>query len=196
MYEYLKGNLVEANSISAILDVRGIGYKILIPVHLVGKISLGKEICFFISFIVREDAHSLYGFIEKNERDLFEKLVSISGIGPKTALSIIGHLPLAILTHAIKNNHLPTLTQVPGIGKKTAERLLLELRDKISSFSTTDKGGIVDAASSKLSDALSALINLGYSPTIAKGAIDKAMKDLPEECDLPTLISHALKKRA
>jgi holliday junction DNA helicase RuvA len=191
MYEYLCGKLQEITTSYAIIDINGIGYKITIPIHLFGKLSLNTTILFFTYLVIKEDSHILYGFEDKNERNFFEKLIHISGIGPKTALSLIGHLPLPLFSEAIEGHQVATLTKVPGIGKKTAERLLLELKGKIPSF--CEKTQKQNLNHQKLSDALAALINLGYSQTLARKAIDKALLELPQECDLPSIISFALK---
>lgn len=195
MYEYLKGELVEITEHFVVIDVKGIGYKVFIPLHLYGTLSLGKEILFFTHFVVKEEEHQLYGFLNKTERTLFEKLIEISGIGPKTALNIIGHLPLPLFQQAVHANHVKTFTQIPGIGKKTAERLLLELRDKQflqKEFSAQEKHSL---GSTKLVDALSALTNLGFSHVVAREAIDKAVKELPKDSDLETLITYILKNK-
>lgn len=192
MYDYFRGPLIEVNSSIAVIDIHGIGYKLFIPAHLSEKLPpIGSEITLYTYHVVREDAQNLYGFFEKNERDLFEKLLSISGIGPKTALNIIGHLPLPLFTKAVQRNDIATFTKVPGIGKKTAERLLLELRGKLDDFHYE-----IDVPIKKISDAEKALINLGYTRNLARKALEKAMKELPEECDLSTLISFALKNKS
>jgi len=220
MYEYLRGKLIEASGLCptdapnemskrhrneslaksattsyAIIETGGIGYKILLPIHLLDKLQIGKEALFFTFLVIKEDAHQLYGFLDRRERELFETLIGISGIGPKTALSIIGHLPLPLFAKAVQTNHIATFTQVPGIGKKTAERLLLELRGK--SFFEKENASLFETnvEPKKLLDALNALTNLGYNQAIARSAIDKALQELPAEYDLPTLISQALKSR-
>lgn len=193
MYEYIKGTLTEVTDTFAVIDVKGIGYKCLIPVHLSSKIAqIGSEVTLYTSFIVREDSQTLYGFLEKKERALFEKLLTISGIGPKTSLNLIGHLPLPLFMKAIQRNDLLTFTKVPGIGKKTGERLLLELRGKLDDMTYIEEA----PSSKKLYDAEKALINLGYSRNLAKKALDKATAELPEECELSALIAHALKNKS
>lgn len=190
MFEYLKGQLIETTENTAILDINGIGYKIFIPIHLFGKLCVNKEIMFFVSLVIREDAHTLFGFQDKQERDLFETLLNVSGIGPKSALNLIGHLPLPLFSQAIITNHVPTLTKVPGIGKKTAERLLLELKGK-----TIFTGISASSPLQKINDALSALLQLGVSPSSARSSLDKVLKENPE-ADVSTLISLALKAKS
>ena len=119
MYEYMKGKLVEASPSKATIDIGGIGYCLLIPLSNYSHLPpLGSEILFYVSLIIREDAHTLYGFLSRTERTLFEKLTSISGIGPKTALTLIGHLEPHDLQLAISQANVALLCKVPGIGKK------------------------------------------------------------------------------
>jgi Holliday junction DNA helicase RuvA len=141
---------------------------------------------------VREDAQTLYGFIGKQERDLFELLLTISGIGPKTALGIVGHMEMGPFQRAVTTGDTRLLSKLPGIGKKTAERLVLEMRDKF----TGKKGKIapVDLGHSLLSDAVNALMNLGYNPLDSQEAVQEALKEQSEEKDLGRLISLALQK--
>jgi len=198
MYAYIKGILVEASPTSTIIDVGGIGYKIHVPASVFNRLpQTGSEAILYTSFVVRELAQTLYGFTMPHERDFFEALMSVTGIGPKIALALIGHMPLGELQRAIVNEDTATITRVPGIGKKGAERLIIEMRDKVhvptsrpgelASYSQSDpKGQMVN-------DAMSALINLGYNQATAQKAIKKSIKDLPESIDLSALIANALK---
>ena len=131
MFEYIKGSLKDLTPEKAILETAGLGYKILIPLSVYSNL-LGKEsdIKLYISAVYREDSQRLFGFLSKDQRDLFEKICDISGIGPKIALIIIGHLDETALYLSIQNQDVKSLTRVPGLGKKTAERLIIELKDK------------------------------------------------------------------
>ncbi len=191
MYEFIKGTLVEMTPQHAVVDVGGVGYKILIPISAFGKgPTLNSEAVFYTSFVVRENFQGLYGFLEKEERNLFEILIGLSGIGPKTALNLIGHLPLNEFQNAIVTENCKTFSTVPGIGKKTAERLIVDLKGKILKFSSKLK-----PSSQKMGDAVSALMNLGYNSTSAESAVKNALKELSEEADLSLLIASALKKK-
>lgn len=185
MYEYIKGTLTDYNAIYAVIETGGVGYKILIPVNL--NLILGKQTLLYTSWVVRETFSQLFGFLEKEERNLFELLLSFSGIGPKTALSIIGHLSRDDLQQAVISNNVSQLTKIPGIGKKTAERLMVDLKGKLNKSSTPF------ASSQKIQDATYALINLGYSQDLANQSIRSALDEVSNECDLSTLISAALK---
>jgi len=144
-------------------------------------------------FIVREDSNTLFGFLTQDSRDLFEKLITVSGIGPKSGLALIGHLDLADFHSAIASSNVRLISKTPGIGKKTAERLIIEMKDRvpnknISSPITNMHGNTL------LSDAVGALIHLGYSPIHSQRAVQKAIDENNQEKDLGTLISLSLTK--
>src|ERR1700733_4153894 len=122
MYEFIKGILIEVNEHYAVLDVKGVGYKLLTPNTLHEKcLPCSQEMLFYTSYVVRENSIALYGFLQKEERNLFDLLISLSGIGPKTALNIIGHFSLPDFQGAIASKNVNLLSKIPGIGKKTAE---------------------------------------------------------------------------
>lgn len=199
MYAYLKGVLVSANASQVIVDINGIGYVLFIPHRVLEQLPfIGQPVQFYTTFVVREFAHSLYGFINEHERDVFEVLMNITGIGPKLALSLIGHLTLPALQEAIAVQDLRTLCKVPGVGKKTAERLIVELKDKLAhllQFDMTDYAAVKmkDPKNQNLQDAILALINLGYTQSVAQKAVKQSLKELSEEADLAGLITMSLK---
>lgn len=197
MYAYLKGRLVEANSSSVVVDVQGVGYSLFIPCRLMGDLpTLGENVQFFTSFVVRELSQSLYGFLSSQERDVFEALINVTGIGPKLGLSLIGHLTFDQLYSAVSSQDFPTLCKVPGVGKKTAERLVVELKDKLPALiplHATIALAIPHSKPQHVQDAMLALINLGYNQNSAQKALKQTLKDLPEEADLALLITTALK---
>jgi Holliday junction DNA helicase RuvA len=196
MIEYIKGILVESSPMKTVIEVGGMGYAILIPLSNYSKLpSIGEKVCLFISMVIREDSHKYYGFLTSQERDLFETLTDVSGIGPKTALALLGHLEATDLQIAISQSDLSSICKVPGIGKKTAERLIVEMRDRFQKNSNL----FVAPSSSNESpsftgDALRALVNLGYQPLQAQKAIQCALKENQEENDLGKLITSALRK--
>ncbi len=199
MFAYIKGLLAQANSHQAIIEANGIGYLIFIPISAFGQMPhVGCETILHTSLIIREQAHTLYGFLTADERDLFEVLVSISGVGPKTALSLIGHLNVHDFAKAISENDIRTMCKVPGIGKKTAERLLLEVRDKLPAMSSPSIAhvslkGPLDPRAQTIHDAMNALIHLGYNQGTAEKAIKKSLEALPDLPELPLLITTSLK---
>ena len=198
MFAYIKGTLAQSTPTYAVIEANGIGYKIFIPASVISQLpQVGTPVTLHTSFIVRELVQALYGFYTIQERDFFEALLNVSGIGPKIALALIGHMPVSQLQQAIVSGDTATLCRVPGIGKKGAERLVVEMRDKVSALPLAQDEFsahyVADPHSQTINDAVSALINLGYNQSIAQKAIKKSLKDIPEGIDVGTLISSALK---
>lgn len=199
MFAYIKGTLVSIHTGHVVVDVNGIGYALFISPRLLGELpSIGQTILFYTSFIVRESSQSLYGFLSQQERDVFEMLLNISGVGPKLALSLIGHLTLSELQSAILTQDHPTLCRVPGVGKKTAERLVVELKDKLPNLPqfqlSTLAVSIPSSQFQSVQDAVLALINLGYTQQAAQKAVKLSLQDVSETADLALLITSALQK--
>ncbi len=196
MFAFIQGILKEKEPHAAIIETNGIGYRISIPLNAYSQLPLLESQTFlYLSQVIREDSHTLYGFLSKEERDLFETLITISGIGPKTAVAIIGHMETQALHHAIQTSDLRILSKIPGIGKKTAERLVIELRDKLKGSSKKDKHLPATGASQGIvADAINALLNLGYNALEAQKAVKTAMNEKNDETDLGSLISLALRK--
>lgn len=196
MYESIQGVLKDKEPLRAIVEAGGIGYRLSIPLSTYTRLpALETPVRLYLSHVVREDAHTLYAFLHKEERDLFETLTTISGIGPKTAAGIIGHMEIGAFQRAVAASDVKLLSKVPGIGKKTAERIVIEMRDKFKGSS--GKKGMTIAlshADSLIGDAMNALLNLGYNPMEAQKAVEAAMKEKKEETDLGRLISAALQK--
>lgn len=198
MYEYIRGKLVHSETSEVILDVHGVGYLIQTPINIYGQLPQpGVELILYTSFVVRELSQALYGFLSPSERDLFEILLDISGIGPKLALSLCGHLSSYDMQQALLINDGSIFGRVPGIGKKTAERLLIELRGKLEGIlpPTPSKLAVPlsDPRAQQIHDAMSALISLGYSQQIAQKAVKKTLADQPENLALGEFITYALK---
>lgn len=197
MFEYIKGKLTEASLLKVTVEANGIGYGLLIPLSNYAKLpSLGQEILLYCSLVIREDSHRLFGFLTQREKELFGTLTEVSGIGPKTALALIGHMDISDLQAAISRSDIALLSKIPGIGKKTAERLIVELRDKVKNFtelSTTSSDSGASGRPRLVSDAVSALINLGYNPMHADKAVKNALTHAADEPDLATLITSALR---
>ncbi len=196
MFEYIKGTLIDKDPSKAVVETHGIGYRLKIPLSTYTKLPPSQApVELYLSHIVREDDEALYAFASKEERDLFELITTVSGIGPKTGLAIIGHIDGAVFQRAIANSDVRLLSKLPGIGKKTAERLIIEMRDKFKSFGKPNKISPSDLhlGDDLLSDALSALINLGYAPAEAQKAVSAAIETNQEEKDLGRLITFALR---
>ena len=195
-YDFIRGQLIQASPQMAVLATEQIGYRIQIPVNIYSKlVDFGKEMILFVSFIVRENLHALYGFLSREERDLFESLLDINGVGPKLALSLIGHLSLNELQAAIALGDTQLLSKVPGVGKKTAERLIVEMRGRLPPVNEKEalpeKRALV---SPLIQDAMSALIHLGYQQAVAEKAVRQVLEmDLGGEKGLAALITDSLK---
>lgn len=183
MIGYLRGRVLEKRPNRVILEVQGVGYDVCIPVSTYYQMpDPPAEVQLHIHTHVREDALALYGFRTPGEKKLFEKLMSVSGIGPKLAITVLSGLEAPELIRAIQSNDLAKLTHIPGVGKKTAERMVLELRDKLADVEA--EGALAAAAPGGLSpeheDVLSALLNLGYQRGQAERAVSRAAEKQPD----------------
>ena len=175
MISLLRGILVEKHPNQAILDVGGVGYDVTIPISTFSLLpDTGVEVLLRIHTHVREDILALYGFVTQDERNLFLKLVGVSGIGPGLAIKVLSGMPATDLLNAIRRNELDRLVRIPGVGKKTAERIVLELRDKLPAPSGEDAASAKPSLSRLDEDVLSALLNLGCARPAAEAAIRKA----------------------
>jgi Holliday junction DNA helicase RuvA len=180
MIAHLRGRLLQKHPNRVTIDVQGVGYEAHVPLStFYGLPEAGGEVSLRIHTHVREDALMLYGFATMLELQLFERLISVSGIGPKLALAVLSGIEPNDLVTAIKQSDIARLTGIPGVGKKTAERMGLELKDKLSAFATAETstsplGGTV--GESMRTDVLSALINLGYHRPLAERAVDTALR--------------------
>jgi Holliday junction DNA helicase RuvA len=181
MIAHLRGKLISRHPNQAIVEAAGVGYEVNISIPTFTDLpALGSEVSLFIYTHVREDALALFGFLKAEDKQLFEKLISVSGIGPKLAITILSGMPADTMVAAIKSNNLAMLTRIPGIGKKTAERMVLELRDKLDSL----KGAEMAAAASPVEeDVISALVNLGYQRTLVEKAMGRVTKSADESFD-------------
>ncbi len=171
MIAHLRGRLVEKDPSRVVVDVNGVGYEVFVPLTTFSVLpDRGSEVSIDIHTHVREDIIALYGFSSRRERTIFEKLMTISGIGPKLAVTILSGGSVEDLVSAIKRGDLARLTAIPGVGKKTAERIVVELKDKLQDFvaAAPDKSAVE-------MDVLSALENLGYNRALGESAIRRAM---------------------
>lgn len=186
MIAHLRGTLLEKHPNQVVIEAGGVGYDVTIPVSTFAQLpGAGSEIQLRIYTHVREDALALFGFLSAEEKTLFEKLVSVSGIGPKLAVTVLSGLAAAELIAAIRAGEVARLVRIPGVGKKTAERMVLELRDKLEGLSPSGAPQTrppKTALSQVEEDVLSALLNLGCQRAMAESAISKARASgLPEE---------------
>ncbi len=195
MIAHLRGRLLSKTPNQAIVDCAGVGYDVTISVATFSALPAeGAEVALHIHTHVREDQLALFGFSETQEKRLFEKLLTISGIGPKLAITVLSGIDATRLVNAIRSGDHATLTRIPGIGKKTAERVVLELKDKLDDLAKTiptTAGAQHHGAAGD--DALSALVNLGYPRPVAQKAIETAITKDPEAAhDFETLFRAAM----
>ncbi|HOL71164.1 MAG TPA: Holliday junction branch migration protein RuvA [Bryobacteraceae bacterium] len=180
MIAHLRGTLLEKHPNQAVVEAGGVGYDVAIPISTYSALpEAGREVTLRIYTHVREDTLALFGFLTREEKLLFERLISVSGIGPKLAITVLSGLPAADLSAAVRAGDVNRLTRIPGVGKKTAERIVLELRDKLpaSAEAAAAAPGAGAALSPLDQDVLSALLNLGCPPAAAETAVRKAKAD-------------------
>jgi Holliday junction DNA helicase RuvA len=171
----IKGLLVEKNPPLVAVDVNGITYELNAPMSTIYELpDLGEEVCLYTHLLVREDAHLLFGFFSAREREFFRTLLKVNGVGAKIAIAILSGLSVEDLSNVIQQKDVLRITKVPGIGKKTAERLILELRDKLSVIS----GGELNSSGGEIEDAVGALVALGYSDRDSRNALLKVSGEL------------------
>ena len=192
MIGFLRGRVAHLFADCCLLDVGGVGYRVYIASATRSRLHTGEEATLFTHLSVREDALTLYGFFSQEEYDVFEQLISVSGIGPKVALGILSAITVDKLCTAIHGQQLTVLTKLPGIGKKSAQRLILELKDKIAagaeSADLEDVSDMPVIGDDTVSEATAALLSLGYS----QAEIDPVLRRAGEGMDAPALIRFAL----
>ena len=201
MIAFLSGKLLEKNANTVIVDVGGVGYEVTIPLSTFYELGEpGTDIGLRIYTHVREDAIQLFGFKTTRERDLYLKLISVQGIGAKSGITMLSGMSAEEIVSAIRSNDLGRLTAIPGVGRKTAERLVIELRDKVGDLAFAAGSGGNDSpghlpADAVFDDALSALINLGYQKAAAERALKKVM-DEGTEMSVQKLLRRSLQALA
>jgi Holliday junction DNA helicase RuvA len=174
----VRGRLLRKEPQQAIVDVDGVGYRVAIPLSTFYRLGEpGGEVTLLTHTHVREDTLALFGFLTAAEQALFERLIAVSGVGPKLALSILSGIEAPDLVAALRSSDVVRLTRIPGVGKKTAERLVLELKDKMQGLAATEEAESPAPASSAKEDLVSALVHLGYSRPEAEKGVDRALKE-------------------
>ena len=194
MIASLNGILSSRMPDSLIVDVGGVGYKVSVSQQTFSRLpALGEKVFLFIYTAVREDDILLFGFLDEGEKRVFQRLITVNGIGPKLALTILSGIQTRDLVEALHREDLVRLTAIPGIGKKTAERMILDLKDKLADFLTEgqSKSAPVDGKRRLFEEAISALVNLGYNRTLAERTVSQV--SLKEGAPLETTIRQALK---
>ncbi len=199
MISFLIGKIVESLPTQVIVEVSGVGYEVLIPLSSFDKLpAAGQTVKLLTHLVVREDAHTLYGFMTPQERDLFLMLINhVSGIGPKTALNVLSGMNPTAFRGAVATGDVKALSQISGVGKKTAERIVLELKDKIGAVgaweaSSAQRG--LSASNQRLNDAVLALLALGFKQLDAHETVRQAQAALGEQATVEDLVRACLKK--
>jgi Holliday junction DNA helicase RuvA len=199
MITFLRGKLVEAVPTQVIVEVNGVGYEILIPLSSFDKLPQpGQEITILTHLAIREDAHVLYGFMTRPEREMFRLLINtVSGIGPKLALNVLSGMNVTALRGAVANGDIKSLSQISGVGKKTAERIVVELKDKIGPAGAWEASSAKHGAGDqKTNDAVLALIALGFKQNEAHDAVRGAISILGPDATVENIVRACLKKGA
>lgn len=197
MFAYIRGKLDYKHNDYVVVEANGIGYKIFTSLSTIGNIGgVGEEVKVYTHFYVREDIMSLYGFITQEELSMFELLIGVSGVGPKAAVSLLSSISPSKFSLAVITDDTKSLTKAQGIGNKMAQRIILELKDKINKEQLSAQSGVelnkgdLDKDESRVSEAISALMVLGYTPAEASKAVSAVYK---EDMDLESIIKSALK---
>jgi holliday junction DNA helicase RuvA len=195
MIAYLAGRLLEKQPNRVIVDVQGVGYEVQIPLstfYELGDVSAGIQLQIYTH--VREDTLALFGFKTSQEKKVFESLTSVSGIGPKLAITILSGMSVPELVPAIRQGNVSRLISIPGVGKKTAERLVLELRDKMAKIEGTSisSPSVMGGLTPHQEDVISALSNLGYPKAVAERAVAKASAEIGQESTFEVLLRKSL----
>ncbi len=201
MITFLHGKLIDALPTQITVDVNGVGYDVLIPLSSFDKLPApGNEIKLLTHLQIRDDAHVLYGFMSVTERELFRLLINnVSGIGPKIALNILSGINVTTFRGAVANGDVKSLSSISGVGKKTAERIVVELRDKIGkagAFEATSANRALSSDDQKINDAVLALMALGFKQPDAHDSIRAALAVLGTQANVEDLVRASLKKGA
>ena len=190
MIGYLTGKIISSKPTQILLDVNGVGYEVRISINTFEKLSGKNTVSLHIYTNVKEDSITLFGFYSVAEKEMFELLISISGVGPKSALSLLSGISTDELRQAITTSNVERIVSVPGIGRKTAERLILELRNKVRDIK---EEGISSAKPSLQKQAVSALTTLGYNLVASEKVVNKILSEIPD-CSLEELIKRTLQE--
>lgn len=192
MYEFIKGEITGINPANVVIEAGGVGYSIKISLNTYSKLNTQKTSKVLIHQIVREDAHLLFGFAEPAERELFRNLISVNGVGANTAIMMLSSLSPNEIVSAISTENVTILKSIKGIGAKTAQRIIIDLKDKLGKFTETGQV-LVQSGNTIRNESLSALVMLGFAKKDAEKTLDKIFNENPE-LTVESVIKHALKR--
>ncbi|MGC9330711.1 MAG: Holliday junction branch migration protein RuvA [Bacteroidales bacterium] len=193
MYEYLKGSIKELNPSYVVIETNGVGWFLNISVYTYSKLKEGHEAKIFLHHVVREDAEILFGFYDNKERDIFRLLITVNGVGPNTARTMLSTLPPDEIVAAIQTDNVSQLKNVKGIGLKTAQRIIVDLRDKITEKTQGADNKIIPQSNTIQNEAFEALVMLGFSKKQIDKTLSKVMTQNPD-ADVETLVKTTLKR--
>jgi len=188
---FVSGTVAEVSEASVVVDVGGVGLELLAPTATLAKCQVGELVTLRTQLIVRDEQPTLYGFHDPDQITVFRRLLDVTGVGPKVALSVLSSLPVALIATAVSNQDAGLLTAAPGVGKRTAERIVLELRDRLPESLLAGAGVARPALAGAGDDAVAALLALGYRESQVKGVVAELLADAPED-GAETLIRKAL----
>ncbi|WP_188619909.1 Holliday junction branch migration protein RuvA [Flavobacterium suaedae] len=191
MIAHLQGRMVEKLPTEVVIDCNGVGYQVNISLHTYSLLPQSENVKLFTHLLIKEDAHTLFGFMEKSEKELFKLLISVSGVGAGTARTMLSSLNPKQVINAVGSGDVATIQSVKGIGAKTAQRVILDLKDKVLKLYDIEEVSVSDYNTNK-DEALSALEVLGFNKKLAEKAIDKIVKETPD-ANVETIIKQALK---
>ena len=199
MYEYIKGKLTHVDGAYVVIESFGIGYSIVLSERFLVDLRalMHQEVLVYVHSVIRETEHILYGFSSRAERECFRLLISFSGVGPKTGLAILNTFPLQELCSIVRLENVQAIASVPGIGKKTAEKLMVDLKQKLPALMPLyleEPGVVSPAVSSSFKEGIGALMNLGFSRLAADRMMTEAVKELSEDASVAELLPVALRK--
>lgn len=192
MYEFIRGTIAALNPASVVVETAGVGYFVNISLNTYSKINGQKEASLFIHQIVREDAHILYGFAEQREREIFRNLISVNGVGANTAIMMLSSLNPDELSAAVTSGNADVLKAVKGIGSKTAQRIIIDLKDKFGKISETGQI-LISTDNTTQKESLSALVMLGFAKKDAEKVVSKIIREDPD-ATVENVIKRALKR--
>lgn len=195
MIAHLRGELARVEADYVVIDVNGVGYKVHPPLAVISQLpQVGEEVRLLVSTVVREDSITFYGFADENQQSMFELLLTVSGVGPKVALNILSVLPVKQIVNAISSEQPHELQRVPGVGTKTAQRLVLELREKITTLVWAQAARkALPPEHRTLDDAIEGLVALGYNRNDARAAAEEALRQTKDKRDTGSVVRAALK---
>ncbi|WP_297099823.1 Holliday junction branch migration protein RuvA [uncultured Draconibacterium sp.] len=192
MYEFIKGNIAEISATNVVIETSGVGYFVHISLNSYSALNGKKEVKVFLHQVVREDAHTLYGFATTTERELFRNLISVNGVGANTAIMMLSSLNPDELKAAVTTENVAVLKAVKGIGAKTAQRIIIDLKDKLGKI--PDSGQILAVADNTIrNESLSALVMLGFAKKDAEKIVSKILQEQPD-ANVESVIKQALKR--